>query len=139
VWQGRYYSCPLDDTHLWEALRYTELNPVRAFLVTSAKDWPWSSAAAHCGTGPIGPWLSFDAWERRWSCADWRAYLQATQPESSRKAIRDSTFSGRPLGSAEFTRALERQEHRPLTRQKPGPKKRSKPGQEQAIFSFDPF
>jgi putative transposase len=67
VWQGRYYSCPLDDTHLWEALRYTELNPVRAFLVTSAKDWPWSSAAAHCGTGPIGPWLSFDAWERRWS------------------------------------------------------------------------
>ena len=49
VWQGRYYSCPLDDSHLWEALRYTELNPVRAFLVTSAKDWPWSSAAAHCG------------------------------------------------------------------------------------------
>jgi putative transposase len=21
VWQGRYYSCPLDETHLWEALR----------------------------------------------------------------------------------------------------------------------
>jgi putative transposase len=36
VWQGRYYSCPLDDNHLWEALRYTELNPVRSFLVTSA-------------------------------------------------------------------------------------------------------
>jgi REP element-mobilizing transposase RayT len=33
VWQGRYYSCPLDETHLWEALRYTELNPVRASLV----------------------------------------------------------------------------------------------------------
>ena len=29
VWQGRYYSCPLDDNHLWEALRYIELNPVR--------------------------------------------------------------------------------------------------------------
>jgi putative transposase len=25
VWQGRYYSCPLDQPHLWEALRYTEL------------------------------------------------------------------------------------------------------------------
>jgi REP element-mobilizing transposase RayT len=24
VWQGRYYSCPLDEAHLWEALRYTE-------------------------------------------------------------------------------------------------------------------
>jgi REP element-mobilizing transposase RayT len=30
VWQGRYYSCPLDTAHLWAALRYTELNPVRA-------------------------------------------------------------------------------------------------------------
>jgi REP element-mobilizing transposase RayT len=27
VWQGRYFSCPLDETHLWEALRYVELNP----------------------------------------------------------------------------------------------------------------
>jgi hypothetical protein len=66
VWQGRYYSCPLDDTHLWEALRYTELNPVRAFLVTSAKDW----ALVFCGCalryGPMGPWLTFAAWERRW-------------------------------------------------------------------------
>jgi putative transposase len=35
VWQGRYYSCPLDETHLWEALRYTELNPVRALLVVA--------------------------------------------------------------------------------------------------------
>ena len=67
------------------------------------------------------------------SCDDWRAYLKATQPESSRKAIRDSTFSGRPLGSAEFTRALERQEHRPLIKQKPGPKKRSEAVQERPI------
>src|SRR5579872_4231786 len=28
LWQGRYYSCPLDTPHLWAALRYTELNPV---------------------------------------------------------------------------------------------------------------
>jgi putative transposase len=27
VWQGRYYSCPLDPLHLWKVLRYTELNP----------------------------------------------------------------------------------------------------------------
>jgi putative transposase len=139
VWQGRYYSCPLDDTHLWEALRYTELNPVRACLVRSANDWPWSSAAAHCGTGPIGPWLSFDTWGRRWSCDEWQAYLDATPPESNQKAIRDCTFSGRPLGSAEFTHALERQEHRPLTRRKPGPKKRSEPGQEQFILLRPPL
>src|SRR5262249_39603399 len=45
VWQGRFYSCPLDSRQLWEALRYAELNPVRAGLVQQAELWPWSSAA----------------------------------------------------------------------------------------------
>ncbi len=27
VWQGRCYSCPLDEAHRWTALRYVELNP----------------------------------------------------------------------------------------------------------------
>src|SRR5271155_1433416 len=47
VWQGRVYSCPLDDSHLWAGLRYVELNPVRAGMVSAAQEWPWSSAAAH--------------------------------------------------------------------------------------------
>jgi hypothetical protein len=40
AWQRRYYACPLDRPHLWEALRYTELNPVRAKLVTEATPVP---------------------------------------------------------------------------------------------------
>src|SRR5580658_5444996 len=59
VWQGRYYSCPLDEPHLWEALRYTESHPVRASLVTRAECWNWSSATAHCGA---------DATEAWWRC-----------------------------------------------------------------------
>jgi putative transposase len=139
VWQGRYYSCPLDAGHLWEALRYAELNPVRASMVTRAPDWPWSSAAVHCGTASVAPWLDMHLWGRRWSVDDWRAYLQAPQDESSLVAIRDSTYSGRPLGSAEFTRALEREADRPLTPQKRGPKRRPESGDEQAVFSFDSF
>jgi putative transposase len=27
AWQGRFYSCPLDAGHLWEGLRYAELEP----------------------------------------------------------------------------------------------------------------
>ena len=52
AWQGRYYSCPLDRVHLWEALRYTELNPVRASLVAESASWILSSAAAHCAAVP---------------------------------------------------------------------------------------
>ena len=30
LWQGRFFSCPLDEEHLWAAVRYVECNPVRA-------------------------------------------------------------------------------------------------------------
>ena len=45
LWQGRFYSSPLDDAHLWQALRYVERNPVRAGMVQYARDYTWSSAA----------------------------------------------------------------------------------------------
>lgn len=139
VWQGRLYSCPLDENHLWEALRYVELNPVRALLVPQATDWPWSSAPVHCGTAAPPPWLDLGVWGQRWNTDDWGAYLQAAQEESDVTAIRDSTYSGRPLASAEFTRALEKDAHRPLTPQKRGPKRQSANTLQQASLSFDPF
>ncbi|NWG04156.1 MAG: transposase [Syntrophaceae bacterium] len=44
IWQGRYKSFLIQmDNHLLEVLRYVESNPLRAGLVNSAKDWPWSS------------------------------------------------------------------------------------------------
>jgi hypothetical protein len=39
AWQGRCYSCPLDQAHLWEALRYAELNPLRTGIVIEAEAW----------------------------------------------------------------------------------------------------
>ena len=67
VWQGRFYSCPLDDAHLWIALRYAERNPVRAALTSDAEGWEWSSAGAHCGSTDVDPCLDMEAWSRRWS------------------------------------------------------------------------
>lgn len=44
IWQGRFKSFIIqNDEHLLTVLRYVEGNPVRSGLVTSAKDWPWSS------------------------------------------------------------------------------------------------
>jgi hypothetical protein len=67
---------------------------------------------------------------------EWRTYLNTAQEESSMAAIRDSTFSGRPLGSTEFTRVLEKEANRPLTLQNRGPKKRPEPAQKQTLLSF---
>ncbi len=47
LWQGRFYSCPLDGVHLYAAIRYVERNPVRAGLVERSEDYPWSSALNH--------------------------------------------------------------------------------------------
>ena len=44
VWQGRFKSFPIQqDDHLLTVLRYVLRNPVRAQLVESAMQWPWSS------------------------------------------------------------------------------------------------
>jgi putative transposase len=58
--QGRFYSCPLDDSHLWAALRYAELNPVRAGPVATAERWPWSSVGAHGDTASPNPMLDME-------------------------------------------------------------------------------
>ena len=44
LWQGRYFSSPLDDVHLWACIRYVEQNPVRMGIVSKAEDYIWSSA-----------------------------------------------------------------------------------------------
>jgi putative transposase len=69
VWQGRYYSCPLDLPHLWAALRYTELNPVRAGMVEDPDAYPWSSAAAHCGGNHPDAALDMQLWRQAWTTA----------------------------------------------------------------------
>ncbi len=62
VWQGRYFSCPLDAQHLWAALRYVERNPVRAGMAGRAEEYEWSSAGAHCGDSDKHGLLDFDFW-----------------------------------------------------------------------------
>src|ERR1035441_3100540 len=110
VWQGRSYSCPLGEDHLWAALRYTERNPVRAGMVGDAVDYPWSSARVHVGGG----WDSLvdvGLWSERWTLTEWREFLAATEFERESDAIRHSTHSGRPLGSANFVKRLRSEEH----------------------------
>ena len=44
-WQEDYFDTLIrDEKHLKRAIRYTEQNPVKGFLVKAARDWPWTSA-----------------------------------------------------------------------------------------------
>lgn len=137
VWQGRYYSCPLDQMHLWEALRYAELNPVRAGLVAEAGSWEWSSAAVHCGTRQADEWLALTLWQKHWPEGTWREYLRVGERESDLLAIRRCTYTGRPLGTAEFINELEKKTRRRLALQKGGHPRKPTGGPRQSELAFD--
>lgn len=120
VWQGRFYSCPLDEKHLWEALRYVELNPVRAHMVETPEQWPWSSAAAHCGFTTPDAILKMERWSQRWTVAEWRSFLAEAESAAALEVLRQFTHTGRPLGTPEFVTELEAATLRPLAARKRG-------------------
>jgi len=136
VWQGRFYSCPLDESHLWTALRYVELNPVRASMVAAAEGWRWSSAAAHCSVGISDPLLDMASWRKRWTVTEWREYLTSGESAAEVGALRHCTHTGRPLGSSEFVAQLEQKILRPLAPRKGGRPKKTSPNARQNDFAF---
>ena len=135
VWQGRFYSCPLDEAHLWEALRYVELNPVRSGMAETADRWKWSSAAAHCGAASTGPTLQMERWRKRWTAAEWRQFLAAKEAPSEIATLRHCTHTGRPLGSPEFVAALEERLLRALAPRKGGRPHKASPYSRQLSFT----
>lgn len=119
LWQGRYGSCPLDDIHLYAAIRYVERNPVRAKLVEKAEDYPWSSARSHLLLLD-DPLLA--GTQERLNFGDWRRYLAEADEEKFMKAIRLHERTGRPLGSEAFLAKLEALTGRILKKKRTGPK-----------------
>jgi len=126
LWQGRFYSCVLDDVHLIAAARYIERNPVRAKLVKKPWQWKWSSASAHIdGREPqIRLKNIFEIIEM--SCDSWRDYTDSEEDRKTIDNVRRYTLTGRPLGAKYFVERLEREFGRRLVALKRGrPKKKS--------------
>ena len=108
LWQGRFYSCALDEQHFWLAMKYVELNPVRARLCRKAWRYAWSSAAAHVDAGARSDMLNLSRWYDRISAAQWRKELADGLSDSELRRLRSRTHTGRPLGSDSFLSKLER-------------------------------
>ena len=61
VFQGRYKAILVEkESYLLELSRYIVLNPVRAGMVGSAKDWPWSSYRATVGLVNVPEYLNVE-------------------------------------------------------------------------------
>ena len=108
-WQGRYFSAPLDDRYMWAAIRYVELNPVRARMVTQAEHYRWSSAACHCGLRDDCVLSKTSEWIKLTTQIDnWSAWLAEGNDSAELDRIRRNTGKGLPCGSERFVTELEK-------------------------------
>jgi len=105
LWQGRFYSCILDERHLYEAIRYVENNPVRAGIVEKPHEYKWSSAKRHVNK-EVDPVLSEDCYLIK-EINDWSSYLLGKEDEAMTNDIRHKTKTGRPCGDEVFIRTIE--------------------------------
>ena len=126
LWQERFYSCVLDERHLWAAGRYVELNPVRAGLCARPVDWPWSSARAHLEGRDDALARATPLLER---VGDWAAYLCTAPSADELEGLRRNARTGRPLGDDGFVRHIEQVTGRRVAPRPAGrPRSRRNPG-----------
>ena len=120
LFQGRFYSCPLDQNYLYAAVRYVENNPVRAKIVKYAWDYKWSSAAYHTGVTETD--ILITDTDILKDIDNWKVFLLGT--EKGLGVLRKKTRTGRPCGDSEFLAKAERITKRFLRPRKAGrPKK----------------
>jgi putative transposase len=110
LFQGRFFSCVLDEKHLITCARYIERNPVRGKLVKKPHLWPYSSVKIHCGIDQYDPLevnQLFDYIEK--PPKEWKEFIEVTDHPDEMDNIRKMTRTGRPLGSNDFIERLEGQ------------------------------
>ena len=125
LWLERFHSQALDEAHTLAAVRYVELNPVRARLCARPQDWVFSSANANLSRREdrlvtIAPMLN--------RVSDWKGYLSSRRSGKFRELIRLHDYTtirlhdrtGRPLGSDQFLERMEQLTGRSLKPPKRG-------------------
>ena len=106
LWQGRFYSCILDERHLYAAIRYVENNPVRAGIVRKPYEYRWSSAKGHIYKD-VDPVLSDDCYLIN-EIDDWLSYILGKEDEATTNDIRRNTKTGCPCGDEGFIETIGR-------------------------------
>jgi putative transposase len=108
LWQSRFYSNAMDDDHCLLAMRYVEWNPIRAGICQSARKYPWSSAAAHCGGKDTAGLLDLAQWNELTKGVNWEAAIKTEPTEQEISSVRRSLHTGRPLMGEGLMKKLER-------------------------------
>ena len=121
LWQERFFSTPMDEVYLHNAVRYVEQNPVTASLCAEAADWQWSSARAHLSATDDALVMVAPMLER---IRDYSEYIRQPLSAESSRELELHLRTGRPMGSATFLDAIEASLGRSVRPRKAGRKAR---------------
>lgn len=105
LWQGRFYSCMLEGSHVEKAVRYVEQNPVRAGMAKYPWEHHWSSSKARLGIhyeiiqlADIREYIKTD---------DWKGFLIGECCEEDRRVLRERTIHSSVWGTDVFIKGIE--------------------------------
>jgi putative transposase len=127
LWEGRFRSSVLDArTLLMDVIAYVEKAPAVEGLAASAAEWPWSSAAHHCGHRRDALVVDHPAYWRLGNTPFEREHAHTIvlwQPllESERR-IEEAVCGGAVIGAADFRARISEATGRPT-----GPRPRGRP------------
>lgn len=121
LWEGRYRGAPLEAaSYLLACMRYIELNPVRAGVVSAPQDYPWSSYAHHVGAGRRDPLVSEHA--QYWQMGNtpferevaYRHWVAQGVGEAEAARLTDAALKGWALGGEGYLSQVAATTSRPL-------------------------
>ena len=126
LWEGRYKSTLIQaERYLLACMVYMDLNPVRAGMVSSPADYPWSSYLHYTGRRPdklITPHPLY--WEMgNTPFAREQAYAELVSAgigSRQQQALTEATFRGWALGEPDYVADLQRRTERRVTKAKAG-------------------
>jgi len=107
LWQGRFFSSPLDEAYTWSTIRYVERNPVQAGLCLKSENYRWSSAAAHCGLKADPLLATLPSSMSGISQEDWGGWLEVNENKGVTDIIQRNIEKGLPCGDDNFISQLE--------------------------------
>jgi putative transposase len=113
IWEGRYKANLVqDDRYLLTSMRYIELNPVRADMVTGPEQYQWSSFHRNGRGQKDAVVMSHSLYHKLGRTKDLRqaAYVElfkAHVDDIDLSEIRNAWQAGTPLGNNYFRRKVE--------------------------------
>jgi putative transposase len=126
LWEGRFKSClAQEEDYVLVCYRYIEMNPVRAGMVESPGEYPWSSYGCN-GLGKSNSILSPHAvYLNMGSDSEtrqnrYRGLFESHLPRNTEDRVRNATNGNYVLGNEHFRREIERMLDRRVTPGKPG-------------------